>query len=131
MHIFFLVLLQLNLFYPQKVEYQLVVNFSGLRSNDGQVLMKIVDQNEVKVSGHVLKIRNNKASLSLKLKEGSYAISAFHDKNSDKKLNTNSVGIPKEAYGFSNNARGWFGPPDLEDQLIKVNKNLKIEIELK
>ena len=42
---------------------------------------------------------------------GRYGISAFHDVNSNEKLDTSFVGLPKEPYGFSQNARGKFGPP--------------------
>ncbi|MDZ7756077.1 DUF2141 domain-containing protein [Rhodohalobacter sp.] len=30
----------------------------------------------------------------------------YHDKNTNGELDTNLSGIPEEAYGFSNNARG-------------------------
>lgn len=42
---------------------------------------------------------------------GTYAVSVFHDENSNGKLDTNFVGIPKEGVGASNNAKGHFGPP--------------------
>lgn len=44
--------------------------------------------------------------------EGTYALKAFHDVNNDGALNTNWMGIPKEPYGFGNDAMGSFGPPD-------------------
>ncbi len=37
--------------------------------------------------------------------DGTYAISVFLDENDNGKLDTNSFGIPKEDYGFSNNVR--------------------------
>ena len=42
---------------------------------------------------------------------GTYAVSVFHDENSNGKLDTNIMGIPREGVGASNNARGHFGPP--------------------
>ena len=60
------------------------------------------------------------------LPAGSYAVACFHDANGDAKLNTSALGMPKEAYGFSNNARGMFGPPDLKDQLVKFAPGGKI-----
>ncbi len=36
---------------------------------------------------------------------------AFHDVDSDGRLDTLPIGLPTEPYGFSNNARGTFGPP--------------------
>lgn len=46
---------------------------------------------------------------------GTYAAAAFHDENSDKKVNSNLIGIPKEGIGVSNNAKGKFGPPKFDD----------------
>ncbi len=45
------------------------------------------------------------------LPPGVYAISLFHDANDNEALDKNNLGIPSEAYGFSNNAKGNFGPP--------------------
>jgi len=42
---------------------------------------------------------------------GQYAIKVFHDENANGELDINFLGIPKESYGFSNHARGRFGPP--------------------
>lgn len=50
-----------------------------------------------------------------KIPPGVYALSAFHDKNANGKLDTNLLSIPSEDYGASNNARGSFGPPSFED----------------
>jgi uncharacterized protein (DUF2141 family) len=45
------------------------------------------------------------------LNPGDYAVSTYHDENLNGKLDTNLVGIPKEEFGFSNNARSKIGPP--------------------
>jgi len=42
---------------------------------------------------------------------GTYAVSVFHDENSNGKLDTNLMGIPREGVGASNNAKGHLGPP--------------------
>ncbi len=66
------------------------------------------------------------------LPEGDYAISLFHDENENKKLDTNFISIPKEAFGFSNNVLGVMGPPSFENAKFKVRKvNNKVNIELK
>lgn len=41
---------------------------------------------------------------------GEYAVKLFQDLDEDGELDTNMMGIPKEPYAFSNNARGRFGP---------------------
>jgi len=40
---------------------------------------------------------------------GTYAVSAFHDENSNGKLDRNFMGIPREGVGASNNAKGHLG----------------------
>ncbi len=45
---------------------------------------------------------------------GTYAVSVFHDENSNGKLDTNILGIPREGVGASNNAKGRFGPPKFD-----------------
>ena len=54
------------------------------------------------------------------LKPGNYAVVAFHDKNKNGKLDKNIVTKPTEPYGFSNNARGVFGPPNFEAAVFEL-----------
>ena len=54
---------------------------------------------------------------------GEYAIAVYHDRNVNGELDTNLLGIPKEKYGFSNNARGRFGPASWGDAVFEVNKS--------
>ena len=61
------------------------------------------------------------------LEESNYAIAIFHDKNSNNKFDT-FFSIPNEKFGFSNNARVFFGPPKFEDASIFVGKNSIVEI---
>ena len=49
------------------------------------------------------------------LPAGTYGIGIFHDLNNNKELDKNFIGLPKEPYGFGNNAKGTFGPPSFED----------------
>ena len=45
---------------------------------------------------------------------GRYGISVYHDKNDNAKLDTGLFRIPKEAFGFSNDAMGRMGPPNFD-----------------
>lgn len=49
------------------------------------------------------------------LKAGDYAVKVYYDEDKDSELDTNILGIPDEAYGFSRNARAAFGPPAWDD----------------
>ncbi len=62
---------------------------------------------------------------------GTYAVSAFHDENSNKKLDTNWLGIPREGVGVSLNVLRPFGAPRFRDtafQLYQSSVTLNIGI---
>jgi len=63
------------------------------------------------------------------LPQGEYAIAVYHDKNTNGELDTNFLGIPKEDYGFSNNARRKFGPAKWGDAKFTV-KGSETSIEI-
>ena len=46
---------------------------------------------------------------------GTWAVLSFQDENDNGRLDRNALGIPKERYAFSRDARGRFGPPSFED----------------
>ncbi len=52
--------------------------------------------------------------------KGTYAISCFHDQNNNGRLDKNWLGIPTEAYCFSNNARPRFRAPSWEEARCTV-----------
>jgi uncharacterized protein (DUF2141 family) len=52
--------------------------------------------------------------------EGDYAATVLHDLNDNKKMDENLLGIPKEGFGFSNDAMGAFGPPGFKECLFPV-----------
>ena len=64
---------------------------------------------------------------------GPLVVTVIHDANGDGKLSTNFLGIPKEAYGFSNNAKSLFGPPKFEDATLDMTagETLAVRIDLK
>ena len=60
----------------------------------------------------VMKVRNEEAHCDFEeISPGTYALSVIHDENMNGKLDTNWLGIPKEGYGFSNEARALLGSP--------------------
>jgi uncharacterized protein (DUF2141 family) len=64
------------------------------------------------------------------LEPGSYAVSVSHDLNGNRKTDTNFLGIPKEDWGVSNNARPALRAPRFEEASFKVTESITIEIEL-
>ncbi len=82
--------------------------------------------------GKILPIKNREVIVEIdSLSFGEYAVKVFHDKNRNGELDTDFLGIPKEDYGYSNNARSWFGPPSWDKAKFLLNlKEMKIEIKV-
>jgi uncharacterized protein (DUF2141 family) len=53
---------------------------------------------------------------------GSWAVLSYQDENDNGKLDRNVLGIPKEPYAFSRDARGRFGPPSFEDAAFELRE---------
>lgn len=87
---------------------------------------------EVPFKGFYAPISSGAAQVKIEeLPYGTYAVKAFHDENNNKKLDKRMFGIPKERYGFSNNARSPFGPPSFEDAsfiLDSAEKTVAVEV---
>ena len=64
------------------------------------------------------------------LPPGTYAIGIFHDANLNNRLDNYFFGVPREQYGFSNNARGFMGPPAFEGAAFLVEGKTEISISL-
>ena len=67
----------------------------------------------------------------INLPEGTYAIALFIDANENLKIDKNFLGIPKEQYGFSNNAMGNLSGPSFEQAKFQVKDNAVQNIKLK
>ena len=75
------------------------------------------------LSGFVKTVGNSVEYTFTNVALGSYAVYVFHDEDSDKKLKTNFIGMPKEGMGVSNNTKGHFGPPKYDDAKFDFNKS--------
>lgn len=64
------------------------------------------------------------------LPKGEYAFILYHDKNGDGKMNRNFLGIPKEAFGFSNNVRPKLSKPTFEECKFSLKEDLKLTVKL-
>jgi uncharacterized protein (DUF2141 family) len=64
----------------------------------------------------IIKIRKSQARCDFEdIPTGTYAMVVIHDENMNGKLDTNALGIPKEGYGFSNDAKKFLGTPSFSD----------------
>jgi uncharacterized protein (DUF2141 family) len=60
------------------------------------------------------------------------AIAAFQDANENEKLDKNSLGIPTERYGFSNNPKRAFGPPSFHQAKFTLSDGVNaLDIEIR
>ena len=111
-------------------QHNIKVTITDLASSDGVVMVELSDVNNKTVAQQAVEITNNKSELTFEnVDPGTYAIRYYHDENKNEKMDTGLFGIPEEGYGFSNNAKGFMGPPDFEDQLFEVNKDLELTLE--
>ncbi len=97
----------------------LTVHVDELDSSEGTVRAELTTAQNYDADGNVraaaLSIQDDTARWTLDdVPHGTYAVRLYHDKDDDGELDTNMFGIPQEAFGFSNNARGSMGPPDFE-----------------
>lgn len=115
--------------------FNLTVNVEDVDNNNGQILIALYDKEsdflENTYKGIVSKIKNNACQVTFEnIPKGIYAVSLFHDENSNNKLDSNFIGIPKEDYACSNNAKGFMGPPKWKDAKFKLESDTLITITL-
>ena len=99
----------------------LIINISGFPSSDGFAMVALNNSEESYKGGEneaiaktKIRVVDQKAQVIFSnLPYGSYGVSLYHDEN--------AMGIPKEAYGFSNNAKGFFGKPNYKDVMFELN----------
>ncbi|HXQ50124.1 MAG TPA: DUF2141 domain-containing protein [Stellaceae bacterium] len=123
----------------------LALTIDGVRSNDGEVLIGVydtadgfksaIDSSATKsallpqawrIVGASLRAKTGSQSIVFtQLPPGRYAVIAFHDANDNGLLDANALGIPVEAYGFSNNAQGFMGAPSFDAAAVDVGSGDK------
>lgn len=99
----------------------LTVEVSGKLAPAGPVKVALWNQEATFLKGKPLKLLSAEHKggtarvVFTEVPPGIYAVSAFHDKNNNGRLDTGFMGKPSEPYGFSNDARGTFGPAKFRD----------------
>jgi uncharacterized protein (DUF2141 family) len=79
-----------------------------------------------------IKVRDKQARCDFEdIPPGTYALAIVHDENMNGKLDTNWLGIPKEGYGFSNDAKAVLGAPSFKAARFNYDgRNLEMTIRL-
>jgi uncharacterized protein (DUF2141 family) len=118
-------------------QYNLKVKVHGIQNANGQIELSIYnDANvfpEVGKTYKMVRIDSKVSEIIYEFKDlpaGEYAIATYHDENNDNECNTNLLGVPTEAYAFSNDFRPFLSAPDFSDCSFKVSQNTEISIEM-
>jgi uncharacterized protein (DUF2141 family) len=71
-----------------------------------------------------MKVPNSQAQCDFEnISAGTYGLVVLHDENMNGKLDSNWLGIPKEGYGFSKDAKASFGAPSFADASFVYDGN--------
>ena len=125
---FFMCLLTLGYAQEEVKEGELTIILKGFENNDGMAMITLSNSQEdyekegQPYRGNESEIVDKTAAWTITgLPYGEYAVKVFHDEDDDSEMDTNFLGVPSEDYGFSNDARGTFGPASWEDAKFLFN----------
>jgi len=113
---------------PQRGDLTVIV--TGLKNNSGVVRIGLNNTKKNYLSrgslpsfrAGVCAIENNTARHVFRdIPAGEYTIKLYHDENNNDTVDANMLGIPREAYAFSNNVRGVLGLPRYEKAKFAFN----------
>ncbi|NNL78725.1 MAG: DUF2141 domain-containing protein [Desulfobacterales bacterium] len=108
---------------------KLIIDISGFPSSEGFAMVALhnsqdsyTSEGDTAIAKTRIKVVNQEAQVVfVNVAYGWYGVSIFHDENANMKMDKNAMGIPKESYGFSNNAKGFFGKPKYKDVMFQMN----------
>ena len=117
----------------------LTVVITDLHNSNGYVLVSLYSQAEGFPSESAKAFKKEKVSINAgsaiasfhNIPMGNFAIAILHDENNNLKMDTHLFGIPKEGYGFSNNARAVFGPPSFKKASFTFNPLQTVKISIR
>ncbi len=100
------------------------IEINNLNNNKGQIVLDLQDENKNSIKAVFQEIKDKGCVITIKnLSPGKYTFRYFHDENNNKEFDTNFIGMPKEGFGFSNNATGKFGPPKHENTIFQFTSD--------
>jgi uncharacterized protein (DUF2141 family) len=117
----------------------LTVKLEQISSSKGKMMLALFNKESgfpgtPKNAFKILQIPANKPSVIImfdQIPPGTYALAVFHDVNEDGELNTNFLGVPKEVYGFSNNARSRFRAPTFNEAAFEFSGQKSISVTIR
>jgi uncharacterized protein (DUF2141 family) len=118
-------------------QYSLTVKVTGIENYNGEIELALYKDPKkfakVGQTYRLVRIKPDNSTLTHEFKnldQGKYAICLFHDENNNKVCDKNFIGIPTEAYAFSNNIRPRLSVPTFEECSTYLDKNKTFSIKL-
>jgi uncharacterized protein (DUF2141 family) len=115
----------------------LTLNMTGLRGAGGVIKIAICradtgfpDCGKQAVLTTSINATGRAFTTTLALPPGQYAISAFHDRNANGKLDT-MLGIPREGFAFSRNPPLRFRAARFDEAKFELSKPLELSLDFK
>jgi uncharacterized protein (DUF2141 family) len=112
----------------------LTVEVTGIRSNKGEVLAGLFVDTESwlkkPLRGERVVAGERVLLVFRDLPAGRYALTVFHDENSNGKLDSNLMGMPIEPLGFSRDAKGNMGPAKFDDAALLLDADTTVKVTL-
>ena len=122
---------------PNNELFTLTVKITSIESQKGMIEISVYNDPgkfaQVGKTYKMVRIKPDGSELIhqfTNLPPGKYAICTFHDENANKICDKNFIGIPTEAYAFSNNIRPKFAIPSFEECATDLNKNKSFTIRM-
>ena len=134
---FFLFLLFVSTDVIAQKTFDLSVNVTNLENNKGVLQFGLYnDASKFPKVGETYKMVRVKTSGNSRkytfkdLPEGSYAVAIYQDENNNDNCDKNFLGVPVEAYAFSNDIRPLLSVPKFGDCSILLDMSKTIQIKL-
>jgi len=116
--------------------YDLTIIVDNIKDQNGKLMVAVFDSKEKYLEESMMNKSvdiNEEATKKIKIQlpKGEYALAVFHDMNGNEELDKSFIGIPTEAFGFSNKSMGTFGPPSFKDTKFQVSGDTEVSVSLK
>lgn len=118
---------------------RIAVTITGFKSDSGWMRISLFSSKKGFPGKHELAVRSGSRPIKDRrssfvfegVPHATYAIAVLHDENSNGKMDTNFIGIPKEGGGTSRDARARFGPPSYDDAKFVLQESaLRLQIRM-
>jgi uncharacterized protein (DUF2141 family) len=112
----------------------IIAKVIAFRNAEGNIQLSLFDKEnrfpelDMRMITHVLPVINSSV-MEVRFENvpfGTYAIAGLHDENKSGNMDFSWLGLPKEGYCFSNDARPRFSPPSFSSAKFVLDKPEKV-----